>query len=221
MTNVYFPAAGIEFLRDLTDNNNRDWFEANRARYDSDVKTPATFLAEAISIRLGDRLGSPVSHKIFRLHRDLRFSKDKTPYNTHVRMAFWPKDKDGGQPTSGPAFYMSIESFRHVTGAGAILVSDDKLATYRTYISDRDNARKLAGLISGLSQTGFRFDEPELKRPPAGMVTCAENATLIRRKGLVAWHETAYSDTLRDIRLTDCLRQFELALPLYNWVKLL
>ncbi|MCJ9429525.1 TIGR02453 family protein [Kordiimonas marina] len=221
MTSVYFPAAGIRFLQDLADNNSRDWFEANRARYEADVKAPATFLAEAVAIRFGDRLGTPLSHKIFRVPRDLRFTKDKTPYNTHLRFAFWPKGKDSAQPAGGPALYMSIEGDRHVCGAGAILFPDDKLATYRTHISDRDNARKLAGLISGLAQSGFRFDEPELKRPPAGMVTSPENATLVRRKGLVAWHETPHADTPKDISLTDCLRRFELALPLYNWVKAL
>ncbi|TNE61912.1 MAG: DUF2461 domain-containing protein [Alphaproteobacteria bacterium] len=221
MSTVYFPAAGITFLRELEQNNRRDWFESRRARFDADVKAPAAFLADAIAVRLGERLGTSFGHKIFRLHRDVRFSKDKTPYNTYLRFAFWPASADTAEVVAGPAFYMSIETGRHVCGAGAIHFGDEKLARFRTRVSSAKHATEAAALMSGLAQSGITFAEPELKRPPAGMVALPENASLIRRKSLVAWHEMPIGDTPEDIRLDNCLRRFELVLPAFNWVQAL
>ena len=74
------------FVRALSANNSRDWFQANKSDYDKKLRDPAKALLEEMSPRLAELAGFPVTSKLFRPHRDVRFSKDKTPYNTHLHM---------------------------------------------------------------------------------------------------------------------------------------
>ena len=67
------------FLRDLALNNTRDWFHAHKTVYDTKLRDPAKALLEEMSPRLSTLTGCPISTKLFRPHRDVRFSKDKTP----------------------------------------------------------------------------------------------------------------------------------------------
>jgi uncharacterized protein (TIGR02453 family) len=91
----YFTAATFEYLRDLTANNRRDWFERNRARYIQSVRQPALAFVEAAGERLRSEISRqiladsrPVGGSLMRIHRDLRFSRDKTPYQPAIGIAF-------------------------------------------------------------------------------------------------------------------------------------
>ena len=79
------PEAKI-FLRELATNNSRDWFTANKTRYQTQLKAPALLLQEQLSANLTKITGDSVSAKLFRPQRDIRFSKDKTPYHCHLHM---------------------------------------------------------------------------------------------------------------------------------------
>ena len=96
-----FGPETFAFLRDLTLHNDRDWFMANRARYEEHYLAAALGFIEAIGPRLaaelpGDvRFEARVNGSLFRINRDIRFSKDKTPYKNHIDMWFWTGDKKG------------------------------------------------------------------------------------------------------------------------------
>ena len=82
-----FPKAGIAFLRKLKKNNNRDWFQANKEIFDEEVKAPMTVLVEAYNSHLEKLAPLNVNlpaKAIYRIYRDTRFGKDKTPYKTHL-----------------------------------------------------------------------------------------------------------------------------------------
>ncbi|MDQ2890862.1 MAG: TIGR02453 family protein, partial [Gemmatimonadota bacterium] len=90
-----FPPGALKFLRSLARNNRREWFEANRSRYESDVKFPLQVLVEEIDARLGEiapeMIGNP-KKSVFRIYRDVHFSKDKSPYKTNAAAWFFHRD---------------------------------------------------------------------------------------------------------------------------------
>src|SRR3954470_21671845 len=90
-----FSPALFTFLRDLAANNDREWFAANKARYVAEVQEPALAFIEDVGMRLPEEI-SPhfvadprtTGGSLFRIYRDTRFSKDKTPYKTHCGVQF-------------------------------------------------------------------------------------------------------------------------------------
>ena len=94
-----FTEETLRFLRDLSDNNDRAWFSAEKDRFTRDVKVAATAYAVEVEEGLKALTGLAHRHKLYRIHRDLRFAKDKTPYNTHVHISFTPVDKAGATPS--------------------------------------------------------------------------------------------------------------------------
>src|SRR5262245_19253422 len=83
------------FLRDLAANNDRNWFQANKARYERAYKAPAEAFTAEIRPRIEALAGQPTGAKIFRIHRDVRFAKDKSPYNTHLHIGFMTEPAAG------------------------------------------------------------------------------------------------------------------------------
>ncbi len=91
-----FPAEALRFLEELSKNNNREWFNAHKQEYQDHVLAPAQDFVLALGERLRTISAGIIydtrtsgSGSILRTHRDIRFSKDKTPYHTYVRMVFW------------------------------------------------------------------------------------------------------------------------------------
>lgn len=169
-----FDAETTAFLRDLEANNDRAWFGANRARYERVMKAPAAAFAEAFSGRLAVLFGAKTSARVFRVNRDLRFAKDRTPYNAHVHIAV----TDGG---SGMAWMFGLEPGRLVLGYGCFAFTGPQLARWREAVAGPEGAA-LAGLLES-----FRTGEPELRRVPAPFAQNHPGAALLRRKGLCVW----------------------------------
>src|SRR5215212_12031343 len=112
-----FSAALFTFLRELKANNRRDWFQANKARYEEDVKEPALAFIEDIGHRLPEVAPHLVADtkSLFRIHRDTRFAKDKTPYKTHVGIYF---RHARAAEADTPGLYLHLEPGHVFLGAG-------------------------------------------------------------------------------------------------------
>src|SRR5205085_9969929 len=96
-----FPRQGLQFLKQLKQNNNRDWFNENRQVYEESVKKPMLRLVEMLAgsfARFAPEIQASPRSSLYRINRDTRFSKDKSPYKTHVAAVFPPKGlgKHGG-----------------------------------------------------------------------------------------------------------------------------
>ncbi|WP_417459992.1 DUF2461 domain-containing protein [Kordiimonas sp.] len=214
-----FPSEGIVFLRTLAENNNREWFTAHKKTFEVHVKKPVTLLGEAIALGLEARLKAPMTCKVFRIYRDVRFSKDKTPFNCHIRMAFWPGGGKKARAAPAPAFYLSIEPGELICGAGAVAFSPEILDAFRRHIEDDQAAADLIALMHKLTSTGHRIDEPELKRTPSGFANASDETTvLLRRKSLSAWKHIPHSARPTGIATDTCLQAFETLMPLYSWM---
>lgn len=171
-----FDAETIRFLADLAANNDRGWFQENKARYEAHLKAPAAAFATSLAALLTDRYGVDASARIFRIHRDLRFSKDKTPYNTHVHVSF-------SDPTAGAAWMVGLEVDRLVLGYGAFALAGVRLDRWRAAVAGPAGE----GLLADLRSLPLRLDPPELKRVPAPYEGDHPTAELLRRKGLAVW----------------------------------
>ena len=176
-----FSTDSTAFLQDLAKNNDREWFAANKARYEQYLKKPAAAFAQEMAGKLEALTGTPHKPKVFRIYRDVRFSKDKTPYNTHLRISFAPE----GEAKTPPGWFFGIEQDHVVVGTGVFGYEKAELERFRDRIAGSDGAA-LEKILGKLKATGVRIGEPYLKRIPAGYDADHPRSDLLRHKGLTA-----------------------------------
>lgn len=187
MSEPGFSQESLSFLTDLAANNSREWFQAYKPDYERLIKKPAdTFRADLEDV-LGGMTGHQMSSKQFRINRDLRFSKDKTPYNTHIRMAFWPREAAfGGRDGQPPSFFLSIEADHIRLGTGCMAFPGPVLARY---LDDLPSGfgDEVETLLADLERQGFEKSEPDLARAPKSVPAGTSHPLLARHKGLAVW----------------------------------
>ena len=169
MASVWQPEA-IEFLRELERNNDREWFKANRGRYDEYVREPARELADSLS-----HLGEP---HFFRPFRDTRFHQGP-PIKEEVGVAI--------MPGSGAAYYFQLSLDGLMLGAGIHRAQPDQLERFRTTILDERRATSFEAALEPALNKGFKTAEPELKRVPRGFSPDHPRAARLRMKSLTVY----------------------------------
>lgn len=193
------------FLAELEANNDRGWFNARKARYDTELKRPAEKLMAEISPILAAETGQMPRKKLFRPHRDVRFSEDKTPYHTHLHMMWSLSD--------GRAWMLGIAPSYATAGIGIMQFENDQLDRYRTAVADDEGAALAEAL-----EDGWRVDPPALKRIPTPYVADHPRADLLRHKGLVVWADDLEDALTRDP--TAALAEvFARAAPVMAWLE--
>ena len=221
MTFKGFPSETVDFLCDLNRNNNRAWFTKHKKRYKDQVESPAREFLEDLTPRLSDLVGHPLGGKLFRIYRDVRFSKDKTPYNAHVRMLFHPFDVES---TCGdkPVFCFSLEpdSIISGTGTGSMEFSKSTLESFRDAVDKEKTGKSLTTLLKKYTPAeGFRIDPPALKRVPPDYPKDHPREALLRHKALMVWHEEKMPSTLNSPNImTHLMRRYRKMKPVYNWI---
>ncbi|OUS38766.1 TIGR02453 family protein [Rhodobacterales bacterium 56_14_T64] len=180
------PEAKI-FLRELAANNNRDWFTASKARYQAELKAPAMLLQEQLTADLAKTAGDRVSAKLFRPQRDIRFSKDKTPYHNHLHM-FWQIQ---GRLEFGLFLGVSPDYCR--IGGGVMGFDKTQLLDWRTAIDGAEGI-EIAAQLDNLAHQGFIAEDPELKRVPSAFDKDHAQGDLLRRKSLTVWRNMPNSE---------------------------
>jgi uncharacterized protein (TIGR02453 family) len=131
----HFTPAFLNFFKDLAKNNTTEWFNANRKTYEKEVKKPFADFVEDMILRIHEQepeVRIKPSDAIMRINKDIRFSKDKTPYNTHVAAnisQFGKKDK------SYPGFYFQLSPEGVAIYGGAYMIENDKLEKIRSHIA--------------------------------------------------------------------------------------
>jgi uncharacterized protein (TIGR02453 family) len=122
------------FFRELENNNHKMWFDAHREVYEKEVKIPFRNLVESLIEKLRNEfpeINPQASAAIFRIHRDIRFSKDKSPYKLHVAAVFSQK---GTKDMNYPGFYLQLGYKESLAGGGLYMISKDLLAKIREEI---------------------------------------------------------------------------------------
>jgi uncharacterized protein (TIGR02453 family) len=162
----YVTPKTLRFLGELANNNKRQWFEANKARYVEEVRDPLLRLVEAFAPKL-TKISRymvadprPVGGSLFRIHRDTRFSRDKSPYKTHGGISFRHAQ---GRDIHAPVFYLHIQPGQVFAAAGMWRPPSESLKQVRDAIVARPEAWKRVARACPIREDGDR-----LKRPPRG-----------------------------------------------------
>ena len=187
-----------EFLGELADNNNREWFEENRTRYETLAAEPCLALIAALEPVLA-AMNPPhssvakVNKSLRRIYRDTRFSKDKTPYYTYLHLIFWA----GDHPMRSPGLHVIFSPGGLGLGAGFWSFDKAQLARYRAAICDDGKRAGLEDALQSAKETGCHLEAPALKRVPAGLDVPEAEEKLARQKGIVVRNRNeAYDDAV-------------------------
>ena len=217
-----FPKELVTFLKDLAANNDKDWFAANRAIYDEAYVGPALDFIEALAPHAAKH--SPpleavakLNGSLRRIHRDVRFSKDKRPYNTRLHLVFWT----GEHPNRAPAMHFVVTEEHLGFGAGQWGFRPDALARYRNAAAEKKRARALQDAIDKACADGtYELSAPALARVPRGFDADAPLAGLLRHKGIVVkGGPDDHPPVLFSPDIIDwTLEQIKLTMPLHRWL---
>lgn len=184
-----FGSRTFAFLKDLAANNERDWFKANQDRYEEDVRQPALDFIDEFAERLVKV--SPhfvadarkVGGSLFRIQRDTRFSKDKTPYKTHTGMHF--RHVATKDDVHAPGFYLHIEPGGCHAGIGLWRPSTADAAKIRHAIGDDAAAWKKAAYGKRFTDV-YELSGDSLVRLPKGFDPEHPFVEDIKRKDFIA-----------------------------------
>jgi len=211
----------VSFLEELAANNNKEWFEAHRARYRSAYVEPALDLIAALAGPLAG-LDPPlaaepkVNGSLRRINRDVRFSKDKRPYAPMLHLMFWAGDR----PNHGPGIHLVVHPDHFGFGGGHWAFEADELERYRQAVTTRDGANGLAAAIAKAATVGCVPDAPHLARVPRGYEAEEPVATMLRRKGMVVrGPDLPIPEELFGPKAVDfCLSRIKPLMPLIAWL---
>src|SRR5260370_35468569 len=136
-----FPAGGIEFLRALGQHNDREWFEAHRRVWDEEIIPAMLAWCGELAERLRDAMPNlvflpRVGGSVYRLNRDIRFSRDKRPYKTHTAPLLW----EGGDKHDAPGVYLHVSPEDVIFGGGTYLFEEARLDRYRKLLHNAASA---------------------------------------------------------------------------------
>ena len=166
----FFGPGLMRFLKELEANNKREWFEANKDRYENEVREPARALIRAMEPRLrriskhfvaDDR---KMGGSLMRIFRDVRFSKDKSPYKTNLGLQFCHEQ---AKDVHAPGFYLHADTKGVWLGIGMWHPDGESLGKVRTAI-DRDRPGWKRATGSKKFTEAYRREGDTLKRAPKG-----------------------------------------------------
>ena len=179
----------FSFLDDLRENNDRSWFDANRQRYEDDLVAPSMALIEALAEPIAEvtphfrAIAKKQGGSLFRIFRDTRFSKDKTPYKTHVGIHL--RHETTGKEVHAPGFYLHLEPGASGVGVGMWQPEPAPLLQVRERIvSDAKGWRETR---AKLDAAGMPLGGETLKKPPKGFDADHEHIDDLKRKDFTVW----------------------------------
>ena len=199
MTAPRFKPAFFDFLRELKANNERSWFEANKARYHADVRDPMLDFIAAFAEPLADIsphfVADPRANggSLFRIYRDTRFSPDKTPYKTNAGAHF---RHAAGKDAHAPGFYLHLEPGACFAACGIWHPGGDALAEIRNAIIE-DSASWTRMTQAKAFRDTFTLMGQSLQRPPRGCDAAHPLIDDLKRKDFVAGTVFHEADAIR------------------------
>ena len=215
-----FSEATLTFLQELRANNERDWFNANKARYEEFVLDPALRFIDQMYEPLGNvaprftAIPKRSGGSLMRVYRDTRFSRDKTPYKTNIGIQF---RHELGRDVHAPGYYLHIEPDTAFIGAGMWRPAADPLALIRRRIVDKPTAWQSARDDKRFRRH-FSLGGESLTRAPRGFDREHPLIEDIKRKDFIAVKELDVSDVLGDGFVRRVTTSIEAAEPLMRFL---
>ena len=215
-----FSLGMLHFLNDLSNNNNRDWFQKNKPRYEKEVLEPSLDFIRAIEKPLKrisphfQAVPKRVGGSLMRIYRDTRFAADKTPYKTNVGIHF---RHEVGKDVHAPGFYFHIEPESVFLGAGIWHPDSATLKEIRSAM-DAEPPAWLRVKKAKAFRDSFELAGDSLKRPPKGFD--AEHALIddLKRKDFIAVKELDSSEIFDKTIVKNVVDSFRSAKPLVKFL---
>jgi uncharacterized protein (TIGR02453 family) len=221
-----FSPRAFTFLRQLKKNNNREWFQSHKPDFEAHLLTPLRELVEEMDVRLAGfapEIGGSPKRSIFRIYRDVRFSKDKSPYKTnmgcwftHVRAGHGVGSETHG---AGAGFYFHLEPGSCFAAAGIWMPPRDALAKIRGAIAeDHKTLRKILGAPAFTRRFGTLSEEKMLTRVPKPWDKDHPAGDLLRRSSFTVSTQIP-GENIASTRLPSVLEgHYKAALLLVRWL---
>jgi len=218
-----FPDDAAKFFRTLAKNQNRDWFQAHKQEFEDGWQGPMKELLTEVHAGV-DRafkrcdLAPP---KLFRIFRDVRFSKDKSPYKTHIGGVI--PVKGHGKMTEVPiALYFHVGQPNSFGAAGHYMMDSHALGGFRKAVADEKRGAELDKLLRALVKKGYSVDSHDsYKRVPKGYDPEHPRAEHLKRKGLTVGFPALPRGLLTSPKLGPWLvTHAKTAAPLVEWLVL-
>ncbi|MCX0271657.1 DUF2461 domain-containing protein [Nocardia zapadnayensis] len=199
-----FPIAGPDFYEDLEADNSKMFWTANKHIYEDAVKRPMTALISDLEPDFG-----PV--KIFRPYRDVRFSKDKSPYKTHQGAV--------AHTAPGVGWYVQIGAPGLFVAGGLYAASPEQLSRLRATLDDDVRGAEFEKILDKLVQEGYVLGGSKLKTRPKGYPLDHPRIDLLRHKSLVVSREFGTPGWLKTPRAaTEVRTSWETLRPIVGWL---
>ncbi len=216
-----FPREFIRFFRELGGNNSKAWFERHRHEYESFVMEPArSFVREMghalAAISPGIIADPRVNQSIFKIHRDVRFSRDKTPLKTHLGIWFWEGERTRME-CSG--YYLQVEAGGVMLGTGVYEFSRDTLQEFRESLVHSVHGPAFTAAVKKVRKKGYEMGGEHYKKIPRGYDQAHPNAEFFLYNGLYA----GYSGKVPGEFFTGdfvrfCLARYREMAPVHEWL---
>jgi uncharacterized protein (TIGR02453 family) len=176
-----FGPGTMAYLEELAQHQDRAWFAQNRARYEADLLGRQRAFVDAIGAAFAGvdprvQAVPSVDRSIFRIYRDTRFSRDKSPYKTYADMLFWI----GSDRKTAPGYFLRIVPGSVWVGCGAHNLTPQQLAALRAGIVAPATGTELERILGELEAAGYEIGERTLARVPQGFSAHAPRADLLR-----------------------------------------
>lgn len=213
--NPYFTTEGMSFLDELTQNNNRDWFLENKPRYENLIRTPALNFIDDMENDLTHlsphflAISKKVGGSLMRVHRDVRFSKDKTPYKTNIGIQF---RHEMGKDVHAPGFYVHIEPGDCFIGVGIWRPDSLALGKIRDAIIEREPFW-LSAIKDKRFKKNFELSGESLKNGPRGYDKEHPLIDDLKRKDFIAISDVDDKTVLSKNFKTHVIKRFTDAEP--------
>jgi uncharacterized protein (TIGR02453 family) len=221
-----FGPGALKFLRGLTRHNDRDWFERHRAVYETEVRDPLRALVEEMDVRLArlapELVGDP-RRSIFRIHRDVRFSKDKSPYKTNAACQFYHHDagRGAGQDAegAGAGLYFQLADGECFVAGGIWMPARPALEKIREAVAAEPEALdRIVGTAGFRRRFGSLSDEAMLTRLPRGYAEGHPAERWLRYKSFTASRMLTEREVTSPRLAATIGRDFAALVPLVRWL---
>lgn len=217
-----FTKKTFKFLKDLEKNNTKEWFGEHRDIYDEHVLEPAqdfvTGMGERLRSIAPDIVANPKTDKsIFRIYKDVRFAKDKTPYKTHVGIFFWEGKR---KKLENPGYYLQLNKSSIFIASGLYIFPNDLLKPFRDSVVHPNRGAELKSIIKKITKNrSYKVGDTHYKRVPRGYDPEHPNADLLLYNGIHAYYEASLPEKIYSSDFIDyCFKIFRDFSPLNSWV---
>jgi uncharacterized protein (TIGR02453 family) len=216
-----FADPNAKFFKQLAKNQDRAWFQAHKAEFEAGWQKPMNeLLAEVYA-----GVDSAYKHcdldqpKLFRIYRNMRFSKDKTPYKTHVG-GIIPTKRQGKVTEVPMALYVHVGEPSSFAAAGHYMMDSRMLERFRSAVADDKRGRELDKILTALTKKGFVVGSHDsYKRVPKGYDPGHPRAEHLKRKGLTVRFPPMPKGILVSAKLSAFLiSHAKAAAPLVEWL---